>query len=79
MPQFIIERNILHQLERHWAKHQAQKKNVVILGTNEIAARLQAVGQLVLAESVAVGEVGGGDEKVLKDIAARMDKVLGLA
>lgn len=37
----IIERNILHQLERHWAKHQAQKKNVVILGTNEIAARLQ--------------------------------------
>ncbi len=37
----IIERNILHQLERHWAKHQALKKNVVILGTNEIAARLQ--------------------------------------
>jgi hexulose-6-phosphate isomerase len=27
----------------------------------------------------ATAEVGGGDEKVLKDIAARMDKVLGLA
>ncbi len=36
----LIERNILHQLERHWAKYQADKKNVVILGTNHIAARL---------------------------------------
>lgn len=37
----IIERNILHQLERHWAKYQADKKSVVILGVNHLAARLQ--------------------------------------
>lgn len=37
----IVERNILHQLERHWAKYQAEKRNVVILGTNAVAARLR--------------------------------------
>lgn len=37
----LIERNILHQLERHWAKYQAAKKKVIILGTNEIASRLR--------------------------------------
>ena len=36
-----IERNILHQLERHWAKHQAQKNNVVILGANSLALQLR--------------------------------------
>jgi exopolysaccharide biosynthesis polyprenyl glycosylphosphotransferase len=37
----IVERNILHQLERHWAKYQADKRNVVILGTNTVASRLR--------------------------------------
>ena len=37
----VIERNVLHQLERHWAKYHGQKKNVVILGTNALAARLK--------------------------------------
>lgn len=37
----LVERNVLHQLERHWAKYQAEKKNIVILGTNELAARLK--------------------------------------
>ena len=37
----IIERNILFQLERHYAKHQATKKRVAILGTGELAARLK--------------------------------------
>ena len=37
----LIERNILHQLERHWAKYEAEKRNVIILGTNDVAARLR--------------------------------------
>lgn len=37
----VIERNILFQLERHYAKHQAQKKRIVILGTGPLGARLK--------------------------------------
>jgi exopolysaccharide biosynthesis polyprenyl glycosylphosphotransferase len=37
----VIERNILFQSERHWAKHQAQKKNVILLGTGSLAARMK--------------------------------------
>ncbi len=37
----IIERNILFQLERHYAKHQATKKRVVILGTGDLSVRLK--------------------------------------
>ncbi|MBU0677286.1 MAG: undecaprenyl-phosphate glucose phosphotransferase [Verrucomicrobia bacterium] len=37
----IIERNILFQLERHWAKYQAEKKNVVIVGTDSVAVHLR--------------------------------------
>ena len=37
----VIERNILFQLERHYAKHQAAKKKVVILGTGSLAAHLK--------------------------------------
>ena len=38
----IVERNILFQLERHWAKHQATKRKVILLGTGPVAAQLQA-------------------------------------
>ncbi len=38
----IVERNILFQLERHWAKHQATKRRVILLGVGPVAARLQA-------------------------------------
>lgn len=38
----IIERNILFQLERHWAKHQAAKRNIILLGVGPVAARLQS-------------------------------------
>ena len=37
----IVERNILFQLERHWAKHQAAKRKVILLGTGEVAAQLR--------------------------------------
>ena len=38
----ILERNILFQLERHWAKHQAAQRKILLLGTGPVAARLQA-------------------------------------
>lgn len=37
----LVERNVLFQLERHWAKYQIHKKKVVILGTGPMAARLK--------------------------------------
>lgn len=37
----LIERNVLFQLERHLAKYQASKKNVVILGIGSVAGRLR--------------------------------------
>jgi exopolysaccharide biosynthesis polyprenyl glycosylphosphotransferase len=37
----LVERNILHQLERHWAKYRADKRNVIIIGTGSLAARLK--------------------------------------
>lgn len=37
----VIERNILFQLERHWARHQARKRNVLIIGTGPLAAALR--------------------------------------
>lgn len=37
----VVERNILFQLERHWAKYRAGKKRVAILGTGPLAARLR--------------------------------------
>ncbi|NKB24061.1 MAG: undecaprenyl-phosphate glucose phosphotransferase [Kiritimatiellae bacterium] len=37
----LIERKILFQLERHWAKYQASKKRVAILGTGPIAGQLK--------------------------------------
>ncbi len=37
----IVERNVLFQLERHWAKHQATKRKVILLGTGEVAAQLR--------------------------------------
>lgn len=38
----VIERNILFQLERHWAKYQAAKRRVILLGTGGTAARLRS-------------------------------------
>ena len=38
----VIERNILFQLERHWAKHQAAKRRVILLGAGPVAARLRS-------------------------------------
>ena len=37
----IVERNILFQCERHWAKYQAHKRRIVIIGTGPLAARLK--------------------------------------
>ncbi len=37
----IIERNVLFQLERHWAKYQAEKRNVLVLGAGPMAVRLR--------------------------------------
>ncbi len=37
----IIERNILFQMERHYAKYQGRRKKVVVLGTGQMAADLQ--------------------------------------
>jgi exopolysaccharide biosynthesis polyprenyl glycosylphosphotransferase len=37
----LVERNILFQLERHWAKHEAPKRKVLVLGTGSLAARLK--------------------------------------
>ena len=39
----VIERNILFQCERHWAKYQTSKKRVAIVGTGTLAARLKNV------------------------------------
>ncbi len=39
----LIERNILFQCERHWARHQAAKKNVVICGIGPIAGQLTEI------------------------------------
>jgi exopolysaccharide biosynthesis polyprenyl glycosylphosphotransferase len=36
----LVERNILFQLERHWARHRTSKKSVLVLGNGPIAARL---------------------------------------
>jgi exopolysaccharide biosynthesis polyprenyl glycosylphosphotransferase len=38
----VVERNILFQLERHWAKYQAAKRRVILLGTGPVAARLRS-------------------------------------
>jgi exopolysaccharide biosynthesis polyprenyl glycosylphosphotransferase len=38
----IGERNILFQLERHWAKHQAAKRKIILLGAGPVAVQLQA-------------------------------------
>jgi len=37
----ILERNLLFQLERHYAKYQAAKKKVIILGTGPLGHRLK--------------------------------------
>jgi exopolysaccharide biosynthesis polyprenyl glycosylphosphotransferase len=37
----LMERNILFQLERHWAKYRPGKRSVLVLGTGAIAASLQ--------------------------------------
>lgn len=37
----VIERNILFALERHWAKYQAAKRPVVLLGVGPIAVQLR--------------------------------------
>ncbi len=37
----LAERNLLFQLERHWAKHEAPKRKVVLLGAGHTAARLR--------------------------------------
>ncbi len=37
----LVERNILFQLERHWARHQARKRNVLIVGCGSVAASLR--------------------------------------
>ena len=37
----LIERNILFQLERHWAKYQTHKKRVILIGTGSVAERMR--------------------------------------
>jgi exopolysaccharide biosynthesis polyprenyl glycosylphosphotransferase len=37
----IVERNILFQLERHWAKYQVHKKRVLVIGTGHMADRMR--------------------------------------
>jgi len=37
----ILERNILFQVERHYAKYQANKRKVIILGTGPLSVRLK--------------------------------------
>jgi exopolysaccharide biosynthesis polyprenyl glycosylphosphotransferase len=37
----LIERNILFQLERHWARHQAGKRRIVIVGAGPLAVHLK--------------------------------------
>ncbi len=37
----VIERNVLFQLERHWAKYQASKKQALILGADQVALGLE--------------------------------------
>ena len=39
----VMERNILFQCERHWAKHQASKKRVAVIGVGPLAVRLKNV------------------------------------
>lgn len=38
----VIERNILFALERHYAKYQAAKRRVILLGAGPVAAQLRA-------------------------------------
>ena len=38
----VIERNILFACERHWAKYQASKRPIILLGAGPLAARLRA-------------------------------------
>jgi len=37
----VLERNILFQCERHWAKYQAAKRRVILLGAGPIAVQLR--------------------------------------
>ncbi len=37
----LVERNILFQLERHWARHQARHRAVLIIGAGALAAQLR--------------------------------------
>ncbi len=37
----VIERNILFACERHWAKYQASKRPIILLGAGPLAARLR--------------------------------------
>ena len=37
-----LERNILFQLERHWAKYQATKRNIIVLGAGPVAVQLRS-------------------------------------
>lgn len=37
----LVERNILFALERHWAKYQAGKRRVLIIGAGPLAAKLK--------------------------------------
>lgn len=37
----VLERNVLFAMERHWAKYQAAKRRVILLGVGAIAAQLR--------------------------------------
>ena len=37
----LVERNVLFQLERHWARHQARHRSVLIVGASPLAAQLR--------------------------------------
>ncbi len=38
----VLERNVLFACERHWAKYQAAKRRVILLGAGPLAVRLRA-------------------------------------
>ena len=71
----VVERNILFQCERHWAKYQAGKRRIVIVGTGPLALRLKKAleGEPRRRAKVAAF-LRIGDEPVHEEIAGDLVK-----
>jgi len=72
----LVERNILFQLERHWARHQARHRAVVIIGCTPLAVQLRdTLHREPRHRARVVGFVRTGEEAA--DSSIPLDQILG--